>query len=186
MRGCGKLDQQWRNGDYSKSVRCEPVLPSRQNRGRRAVKQFESDSSTDPRDGRPYDRRCGQPQHVAQLVQSEIRTEIILNEPCREHGFTCITKCGENSAPEIPVAEEISHDCSNHSADNDWPSRARSERDEDAGRHTSSRPKNSNALRLGQQGKTKPRCGEIYDADKDRESDRANPLRQGDAGGPLT
>jgi len=69
--------------------------------------------------------------------------------------------------------------------DNDRPSRAGPESDQGAGGHTCGRPENGNTLRFGQQGKAKPRCYEIYDADRDGEPNRANPPRQVDASGRL-
>ena len=53
------------------------------------------------------------------------------------------------------------------------------------GGHTCGRPENGNTLRVGQQSKAKPRCYEIYDADRDSEPNRATPPHQIDAGGQL-
>ena len=94
-------------------------------------------------------------------------------------------KAKTNSAPEIPVAKEIRRDGCSHSAENDRPSRPRPESDQHAGGHTCGGPENGNTFRFGQQSKAKPCSQEIYEADRDSEPDRPNPLRQVDAGGQL-
>ena len=103
--GRGKLDQQRRDRDYSEPIGRDPVLPGRQYRRRRAVKQLECDGPADPGHGGPHDRRHRQAQHVAQLAQPEIRTEVMPDQPCREHGFARIAQAEENGAPDIAVAE---------------------------------------------------------------------------------
>src|SRR5689334_3476214 len=112
-------------------------------------------------------------------------TVIMLNQPCREHGFPRIADSEEDCAPELPVAGEVSCDRCRHCAGNDRPSRRGSEGDQHAGRYARGRPENRNAFRFGQERKAELRRHEIDDADRDSEPERANPPRQVEAGGKL-
>jgi hypothetical protein len=107
----------------------------------------------------------------------------MFDEPCRQHGFSGVAYGKENRAPEIAVAKKICRDGCSHRADNDRPSCAGPESDQDASGHTGGRPENGNTFRLGQQGKAKPGCQEIDDGDRDSEPDQATPPRQVEPGG---
>src|SRR4029077_9029682 len=104
-------------------------------------------------------------------AQPEIRAEVALNKPGREHGLAGIAQSEKNRAPDIAVAKEICHDRGSHGAENAGPTRAGTERDQGAGGTPRRRPENRNTFGLGQESKTEPGRDEIGDADRNSEPD---------------
>ena len=86
------------------------MLPGDQGRRRRAVEQLVRHGRDDPRSRGADDRRRHQPQHMAQPVEAEIRTEVTFDQPCREQGFPRVTQSEGEGTPDVPIAREIGHE----------------------------------------------------------------------------
>ena len=128
----------------------EPMLPGDQGRCLRAVKQLVRHSRGDPRDDGRDDRCRQQPQDVTQPAEIEIRTEVMLDQPCREQGFPRIAEGESGGAPDAPVAHEIGRDSRDYGSDCHWQSCVAPKCDHDARRNTCGRPEHSYAIRFGQ------------------------------------
>ena len=143
------------------------------------MKQCESDNPTDPRDGGREDRCCQQAENVAQPVEAEIRTEVVLNNARCENSLPGIAEGKNDRAPEIPVSQQVGRDGGADRAGHHRQSRGGPKRNQDAGRNPGGGPEHGHAIRFGQQDKAQPRGEKISDADRDREPDQTNPpLRQ--------
>ena len=171
----GQTDQHRCHRDDAERVRCEPVVPSGQDRSGRVLEEDESEGPADPRDSGPDDRRRQQSEHMAQPAETEARTEIVLDEARREQRFPGIAQGEDDRAQGRPVAQQIGHDGCDHRPGRHRPSRAWSERDQDAGGNARGRPEHGHAIGFGQQRKTEPRRQEIGDTDRERERTGAQP-----------
>ena len=97
------------------------------------------------------------------------------DERGHNHGFGGVTQGKNNRAPDIAIAQKIGRDGRGHCADDDREPCARPKTDQHAGRNPRGRPENGNAIRLGQQEKTKARRQEIGDAERNGEACEINP-----------
>ena len=151
-----------------------------------AVKVLDPQGPADAGNGGPDDRCRKQSQNVAQSIEAEMRTEVALDEARCDQGFRRVAQREDESAQEVPVAQQIGNDGCDHRAGRHRPSRAGPKSDQDAGGNTRRRPEHGHAVGFGQQSKAQPCRQEIGDADRDSEPDRAGPPpHRGSSGGQL-
>ncbi len=168
-------DQERRHRDDAERIRREPVMPGGQDRRRRMLEIFERERAADPgRRGRD-DRAHQQAEHVAQPVETELRTEIALDQRGAQQRLTGIAERKDDRSRESPVAEEICHHRRTHGAGGDRPSRGRAERDHGAGGNAGGRPEHRNAIGLGQQEQAQLGGQEIDRSGHAGEPSRASP-----------
>ena len=163
----GEPDHQRRDRDDAERVGCEPVLPSGEERCRRAMEQGEAQGAADPGDGRCDDRCPKQAQHVAQPVETERRTEVALDQAGRQQGFPRIAQGEDDRAQDVSIAQEIGHDGRDHRPGHDRPSRTRPKSDQRAGGDAGGRPEHGHAVGR-EQGKAQLCRQDIDAADRPR------------------
>jgi len=119
-----------------------PVRPMRtsaarfQHRRRSCCEQFCMRRPPIPETAVPTYRCRQQSQHGTQACSSlKSRTEVMFNEPCREHGLPCIALGRTDGAPAIPGRQKIRRDGCPPWCRNDRH-RARDRGDQHAGGHT--------------------------------------------------
>jgi hypothetical protein len=84
-------------------------------------------------------------------IDVPVRTGVALDQPRRQDGFPGIAKGERDGAPDCAVAGEIGCDGRGNGPDRHRPSRIPPESDQDARGYTRGRPKDGDAIRLGQQ-----------------------------------
>ena len=171
----GEPDHQWRNRDDAERIGCEPVLPSDEDRCRRAMEQGKSQGPADPGDCSCDDRCPQQPQHVAQPVETERRTKVALDQAGRQQGFPRIAYGEDDGAQEVSIAQEIGHDSRDHCPAHDRPSRMRPKRDQRARGDPGGRPEHGHAVG-SEQGKAQLCRQDIDAADHDGEPDSSSSI----------
>ena len=170
----GEPDHQRRDRDDAKCIRCEPVLPGAQERCLRFIKEGKPKSPANSRKGRCNDRCAYKAQHVAKPVETERRTEVVIDQPRCQQGFSRIAQGKDEGAREISIAQKIGHDGCHHRANGNCPSRAPPECDQRARGNAGGRPEHGDTVG-SEQRKAELRRQDVNTADNDSQPAQAQP-----------
>jgi hypothetical protein len=173
--GFGNGDHQRRDGDHADGAGGQPVLPDDQDRHCRVLQQLVSRGPADAQRRRRGNGGDKEPQDAAQPADTEIRTEIALDQPGDQQGFAHVAQGERGRAPDIAIAHQSGGDGRDHRACGDGPLRSAPERDQHAGGNAGSRPEYGDAIGFGEEREAQARREKIGNADRNGEPCRADP-----------